>query len=325
MKVKQLMRNTRARGGRRLGRTQLIATAIFLILGSIVLAAVPSGPLGTGLNLLPGDEPIARAGIYDVDNDGVANAIDNCMIVANPDQADRDGDKVGDACEGDLDNDGVVNASDACPNEKGSLPNGCNPPDADGDGVPDATDPQPNDPNIPTGFGGASNLDDVLTGTAAADRICGLLGDDVVNALGGDDTVFGDLCNARAKVAPAQAGAGGNDTLNGGKGDDILYGAGGNDKLLGDSGNDKLGGGDGHDSLSGGKGKDSLSGDKGNDTLTGGTDVNRYKGGSGNDSISARNGKTETVDCGAGKKDSATVDRTDKVKGCEKVKRPKKK
>jgi hypothetical protein len=30
----------------------------------------------------------------------------------------------------------------------------------------------------------------------------------------------------------------------------------------------------------------------------------------------------EAVDCGAGRKDKATVDRVDKVRGCEKVSRP---
>jgi hypothetical protein len=33
------------------------------------------------------------------------------------------------------------------------------------------------------------------------------------------------------------------------------------------------------------------------------------------------NGKKETVDFGSGKRDRATVDRPDKVKGCEKVTR----
>jgi hypothetical protein len=48
-----------------------------------------------------------------------------------------------------------------------------------------------------------------------------------------------------------------------------------------------------------------------------------YRAGAGNDSIKARNGKKETVDCGSGKKDTATVDKSDKVKGCENVKRKK--
>jgi Ca2+-binding RTX toxin-like protein len=192
--------------------------------------------------------------------------------------------------------------------------------DSDGDGVPDATDPAPNDPSIPTAFG-ADNANNTLTGTAAGETICGLLGDDVVNALGGNDTLFGDVCNIKAKLAAAQAGAGGNDTLNGGTGNDTVYGAAGNDKLAGDDGNDKLFGGDGNDTLSGGNGNDSLDGGAGNDKLTGGAGVNTYNGGAGNDSINAKNGKKETVNCGAGKKDSATVDKADKVKGCERVKR----
>ncbi len=52
--------------------------------------------------------------------------------------------------------------------------------------------------------------------------------------------------------------------------------------------------------------------------------VNTYKVGAGNDTLNARNGKKETVDCGAGKKDKATVDKTDKTKSCEKVKRARK-
>ena len=47
--------------------------------------------------------------------------------------------------------------------------------------------------------------------------------------------------------------------------------------------------------------------------------MNKYDGGPGNDTLDARNGKRETVNCGAGKRD-----KRDQVKGCEKVKRAKK-
>ena len=164
--------------------------------------------------------------------------------------------------------------------------------------------------------------DDRLTGTAAGETICGLGGNDVIDGLGGNDTLFGDACNSRIR---ATAGAAGNDTLNGGSGNDTLYGAGGRDTLNGDRGNDRLYGGDGNDTLSGGQGKDTLDGGRGNDTLTGdarsGAAVDVYKGGPGNDTIRARNGKKETVDCGSGRRDSATIDRADRVKGCEKVRR----
>ena len=197
-------------------------------------------------------------------------------------------------------------------------------PDNDGDGVPNSVDPEPNNPAVPGPFG-ATNANDVIDGNDGANRICGLLGNDVINGNGGNDTIFGDLCDVKAKpLVGAQAGAGGADTINGGTGNDTIYGAGGNDKLAGGDGNDKVFGGGGNDSLSGGKGKDSLDGGKGNDKLTGGADVNTYKGGSGDDTVNAKNGKRETIDCGAGTKDSASVDRADKVRGCEKVKRAKK-
>jgi hypothetical protein len=48
----------------------------------------------------------------DGDQDGVADAIDNCVQTANPDQRDTDSDGFGNLCDGDLNNDGFVNALD---------------------------------------------------------------------------------------------------------------------------------------------------------------------------------------------------------------------
>jgi hypothetical protein len=51
----------------------------------------------------------------DQDNDGIADALDNCIDVFNPDQTDTDADALGDACDTDDDNDGVIDGVDNCP------------------------------------------------------------------------------------------------------------------------------------------------------------------------------------------------------------------
>jgi Thrombospondin type 3 repeat len=73
----------------------------------------------------PGDATIdSGAGTTDSDGDGIPDATDNCVSVANPDQHDEDGDHVGDAC-------------DPCPQVANATI------DTDGDGIPDACDPHP--------------------------------------------------------------------------------------------------------------------------------------------------------------------------------------
>lgn len=162
---------------------------------------------------------------------------------------------------------------------------------------------------------------DTLNGTASDDIMCGLAGDDTINGLQGNDTLFGDACGQKARLAAAQAGSSGNDRLTGAEGDDTLYGGGGRDALDGASGSDKLFGGRGNDSLNGGAGRDALDGGAGNDKLTGGPGPDSYHGGAGNDTITSTDRRKETVDCGAGRRDSARVDRSDRVRGCEKVRR----
>ncbi len=51
----------------------------------------------------------------DDDNDGVSDEIDNCHYLPNPDQANTDGDLSGNACDSDDDNDGVPDTADICP------------------------------------------------------------------------------------------------------------------------------------------------------------------------------------------------------------------
>jgi hypothetical protein len=272
----------------------------------------------------------------DNDDDGVLDNADNCPGTPNAGQADGDGDGIGDACEADRDGDGTPDAEDCAPLNPAIHPGAIEVPDngidEDCSGADATSTPPPGDGspgggtgNPPPGGGlplpfNPTNGNDSLTGTAAGETICGLLGNDSIDAGAGSDTIFGDACNDKVKLLFGAQVGDGNDKLNGQDGDDTLYGAGGKDTLRGGKGSDKLFGGDGNDKLLGEAGKDTLDGGKGNDTLTGGADANKYKGGAGKDKISARNKKKDTVDCGAGK-DVAVLDKIDRAKGCETVKR----
>ncbi|MEO8687201.1 MAG: hypothetical protein ABI611_03150 [Solirubrobacteraceae bacterium] len=211
---------------------------------------------------------------------------------------------------------------------------GAPPPDPDPDPVPPTPlPPSPNPVPLPpaaaqndvfTGLAGQRNLfragpgNDRLTGGRLGDLLCGEAGNDHIDGLGGPDRLFGDFCPGAKLARIAQAGQG-DDVVSGGKGNDRLDGGAGRDTLSGGAGDDRLSGGAGRDTLSGGAGDDRLSGGAGDDTLTGGGGRNRYAGGAGNDKLSAVNGKRDRVDCGAGRRDRARVDRRDRVKGCEKV------
>jgi hypothetical protein len=51
----------------------------------------------------------------DDDGDAVADGTDNCPLAANATQDDFDGDRAGDACDADDDADGTLDAADLCP------------------------------------------------------------------------------------------------------------------------------------------------------------------------------------------------------------------
>lgn len=77
--------------------------------------------------------------VTDSDGDGVADASDNCTLVANPAQRDTDGDGFGNFCDGDYNNDGIVNAVDLGILRAGFF--GSDPDlDMNGDGVVNAAD-----------------------------------------------------------------------------------------------------------------------------------------------------------------------------------------
>lgn len=92
------------------------------------------------------------------------------------------------------------------------------------------------------------------------------------------------------------------------------------DKITGTRGGDRLYGLGGNDVIKGLAGDDCLYGAAGKDRLTGGAGKDRIYGGSGNDVIAAKDGTKDTVNCGGGR-DTAKVDRIDRVVGCEKVTR----
>src|SRR5262249_43568211 len=103
----------------------------------------------------------------DDDNDGVPDANDNCPLVANANQADGDGDGIGNACDpnlndgptGDQDGDGEANNADNCPNVSNS-----NQADFYGDGLGDACDPD--DDND-----GVMDANDLCPGTPAGTQV----------------------------------------------------------------------------------------------------------------------------------------------------------
>ncbi|HEX8085044.1 MAG TPA: calcium-binding protein [Solirubrobacteraceae bacterium] len=125
--------------------------------------------------------------------------------------------------------------------------------------------------------------------------------------------VMSDGADRVSNFAAAEAqttvieGRGGNDVLTGGRSEHTIDGG---------AGNDRVEGGWGHDTLTGGPGRDDIFGDStsGNCGGYGQSCTVPF----GNDTIDARDGEVDNVDCGVGE-DTAVVDAIDVVAGCERV------
>ncbi|QBX57439.1 hypothetical protein EXE58_04000 [Nocardioides seonyuensis] len=61
----------------------------------------------------------------DSDGDGIEEKVDNCPVVLNSEQLDRDADGRGDACDDDTDGDSVANTADGCPAITALTTSGC--------------------------------------------------------------------------------------------------------------------------------------------------------------------------------------------------------
>ncbi len=83
----------------------------FLACGSTSIQDVPGRKLDGNFDFIGGDDYLHHFTIKsDADGDTVFDDVDNCLNDANTDQADNDGDNLGDVCDADDDNDGMTDA-----------------------------------------------------------------------------------------------------------------------------------------------------------------------------------------------------------------------
>jgi Ca2+-binding RTX toxin-like protein len=109
----------------------------------------------------------------------------------------------------------------------------------------------------------------------------------------------------------------------GNQGPSSLTGRGGDDVLVGYDFDDAVDGGAGNDTVEGGRGNDTVTGGPGRDTIYGDATSSHCTWYSckipfGNDTIQARDGEQDNIDCGIGT-DTAIVDTIDVVANCESV------
>jgi hypothetical protein len=191
--------------------------------------------------------------------------------------------------------------------------------------------------------GGAG--DDRLSGTPNADRLFGDAGSDNLGGGFGNDLLDGGPGENYYEDGPGDdtiAGGPGNDSLNAGPGRDTFTGGDGDDSVDyrgrtagvtvtldnrpddGEAGEgDNVGadvenvfGGSGPDRLVAGSAGTRLAGGPGNDSITGSPQEDRVEGLEGDDTIDTRDGRYDSIDCGAGN-DTLLADPGDTGENCE--------
>jgi len=173
----------------------------------------------TGLQADADSDGIGDACDDDIDDDTVLNDADNCPVDANTDQADDDGDGIGNVCDAlpnDGDNDGIDDGLDNCPADP-------NPGQEDGDGdlIGDACDAYPTDPNNDQDGDGiaepldncpvTANTDQLDSDGDGAGNVCDLWPNDPFDDIDGDG-ISGELDNCPTDVNANQADADGDGT-----------------------------------------------------------------------------------------------------------------
>ena len=144
--------------------------------------------------------------------------------------------------------------------------------------------------------------------------------------LGEGDNAIG-IERIRVSVVGDYVGTDGPDEIKvinpGNEGPSSLTGRGGNDILVAEDFDDTVDGGAGNDIVEGGRGNDTVTGGPGRDTIMGDATSSHCSWYScqipwGNDTIRARDGEQDNIDCGIGT-DTAIVDTIDVVANCETV------
>ena len=167
--------------------------------------------------------------------------------------------------------------------------------------------------------------DDQVSDSSGVNELRGGPGNDLFTGLGGRNTIAGNAGidtvsyggQSGGRVGVTIGDASNEDGIVGVNHDDVqstvenVIGGGLPDAIIGSGSANELFGGDGGDLLEGRGGDDALHGGNGGDTVVGGDGVDRFDPGPGDDVVDARDAIAETVDCGPGTGDFATIDLRD--------------